>query len=372
MALTWHELEIAMILLKQALLPEPGATFEERLRKLRTTLQSAIELEHATIPPYLYALYSIKPGCNAEVTGIIRSVLVQEMLHMALDCNVLNAIGGHPKLDDPAFLPTYPGTLPGGVEHSLVVPLAPLSKQLVHDVFMVIEEPEHAQHYPHQQSLATAAPESITIGQFYQHIKDEISALSKLGNIFTGALALQLQTGFPELQTMAVTDQKTALAALDLIVAQGEGSAISPLDPEHELAHYYKYEEIYYGRKLIANPAPRPGALPWAFVGHVIAFDPAGVWPVITNPTAGDFDDKPRLRSLNDSFNAGYTRMLQDLEQVFNGQPDRLAPALLGMQALRQQAMVLMSSEIVPGMTAGPTFSYTPIMAGATASREYA
>lgn|GEM_PF-3582390 len=93
---------------------------------------------------------------------------------------------------------------------------------------------------------------------------------------------------------------------------------------------------------------------------------------MITNPKASDFKDKPRLRSLNDSFNAGYTRMLQDLEQVFNGQPDRLAPALLGMQGLRQQAMVLMSNEIVPGMNAGPTFTYTPVMASATASREYA
>lgn len=361
-----------MILLKRALLPVSEGTFEERLVKLRSTLQTAIELEHSTIPPYLYALYSIKPGCNPEVAAIIRSVMVQEMLHMALDCNVLNAIGGQPRLDDPAFLPHYPGPLPGSVENGLVVPLAPLSKQLVHDVFMVIEEPENPQHYPHLALMAAQQPETVTIGQFYQQIKDEISALSQLGNIFTGAAALQLRTGFSALQTMAVTDEPSALAALDLIVAQGEGSATSPLDPEQELAHYYKYEEIYYGRKLIAHPSPLPGAPAWAFAGHPIAFDPAGVWPVMSNPQRSDYREHARLRSLNDTFNAGYSRMLQDLERVFNGQPDRLAPALLTMQALRQQAMVLMSQEIVPGMHAGPTFDYTCLTAAVAAPKEYA
>jgi Ferritin-like len=34
----------------------------ETLDELRRLLQGAVTLEHATIPPYLYALYSIIPG----------------------------------------------------------------------------------------------------------------------------------------------------------------------------------------------------------------------------------------------------------------------------------------------------------------------
>lgn len=79
---------------------------------LHRALQNAIELEHATIPPYLYALYSLKPGVNLEIAGLIKSVVLEEMPHMALDCNILNAIKGTPKIDEPCFLPKYPGHLP--------------------------------------------------------------------------------------------------------------------------------------------------------------------------------------------------------------------------------------------------------------------
>lgn len=109
---------------------------------LREALQTAVELEHATIPTYLYALYSIEPGTNAEIASLLLSIVIEEMMHMALACNILNAIGGSPEIDKPGFIPTYPGHLPGAVEESLIVPLAPLSQDLVLKVFMVIEEPE--------------------------------------------------------------------------------------------------------------------------------------------------------------------------------------------------------------------------------------
>src|ERR1700759_1622945 len=104
-----------------ALKPELFQDLNGTLDGLKSALQNAIELEHATIPPYLYALYSIRQDTNAEIAALIKSVVVQEMLHMAIDCNVLNAIGGHPRIDDPRFVPKYPGHLPGGVENSLIV-----------------------------------------------------------------------------------------------------------------------------------------------------------------------------------------------------------------------------------------------------------
>ena len=48
---------------------------------LRRHLQWAVELEHATLPPYLTALYSIKDGHNREAVEVIHSVFLEEMLH---------------------------------------------------------------------------------------------------------------------------------------------------------------------------------------------------------------------------------------------------------------------------------------------------
>lgn len=343
-----------MLRLKQALIAIPRG-FDERLAALRHKLQIAIELEHSTIPPYLYALYSIKEGCNLEVASLILSVVKQEMLHMSLSSNVLNAVGGAPKIASPKFVPTYPGHLPGGVEAGLIVPLASLSKQVVHDVFMVIESPDN--------TLDGDPPseEGITIGQFYRHIQAEIVALNKRKNIFTGDPARQLRVGFAELQNTGVIDEASALKAIDLIVDQGEGTRTSPLDPEHELAHYYKFAEIYHGRALVPNPDPIAAKkTPWVFAGHAIVFDPAGVFPVIANPAPSSYAGLPRLANLNDTFNAGYSNLLRKLHRVFNGEPDLLGPALWEMQALKAQAQLLMSQEVVPGMTAGPTFTYRP------------
>jgi hypothetical protein len=53
----------------------------------------------------------------------ITDIAVNEMLHMTLGCNILNAIGGHPVLADANFVPTYPGELPMGIAGDLVVHL---------------------------------------------------------------------------------------------------------------------------------------------------------------------------------------------------------------------------------------------------------
>src|SRR2546425_615873 len=84
----------------------------DSMASLRLHLQVAVELEAATLPPYLCALYSIKDGHNQVAAGIIRSVLIEEMLHLALAANVLNAIGGYVRLNHTFIAPRYPVTLP--------------------------------------------------------------------------------------------------------------------------------------------------------------------------------------------------------------------------------------------------------------------
>ena len=83
--------------------------------ELHYYLQKAVELEHSTIPPYLTAMFSLKPGTNRRIGELIRSVVNEEMLHMTIAANILIATGGSPQINAPDFVPKYPGPLPMNV-----------------------------------------------------------------------------------------------------------------------------------------------------------------------------------------------------------------------------------------------------------------
>jgi hypothetical protein len=112
-----------------------------------------------------------RSAANAEIAKIIQSVVIEEMLHVSLVCNVLNAVGGSPNIDDPAFVSNYPGPLPGGVEAQLKVGLCPVSLILARDVFMKIEQPEDPTK--HGAVAESELQNPITVGQFYRTIQDE-------------------------------------------------------------------------------------------------------------------------------------------------------------------------------------------------------
>ena len=57
---------------------------ENYKEELWKNLQTAIELEHSTIPPYLTAMFTINEDTNAFAYTAIRSVVMEEMLHMTL------------------------------------------------------------------------------------------------------------------------------------------------------------------------------------------------------------------------------------------------------------------------------------------------
>src|SRR4051812_6448817 len=114
------------------------------LTRLRELLQAAVTLELSTIPPYLCALYSMHPHGNDEAKLVIRSVVVEEMLHMVLAANVLNAIGGTPLVAGAEHAPRYPHELPDGV----ILDLLPFSPQAV-EAFLTVENPGHSSHSAH-------------------------------------------------------------------------------------------------------------------------------------------------------------------------------------------------------------------------------
>ncbi|HEX2254991.1 MAG TPA: ferritin-like protein [Thermoanaerobaculia bacterium] len=319
--------------------------------ELQVFLQNAIELEHATIPPYLTAMYSLRPGANEEISSLIRSVVIEEMLHMTISANILIATGGSPRINDPRFVPTYPGPLPMGIGGDLVVPIQAFSKELVKNVFMEIEEPENPVPVSHGLLMT---PEYVTIGQFYQAIQDKIRELGD--GIFVVGPERQMLTWFDPQELFPIVDVESANRALELVVIEGEGTSSDPFESPGEPAHYYRFGEIYYGRKLIATPDG------YSYAGEPIAFDEEGVFPMIDNPQESDYAPGSQVALLSEIFTAGYSNLLNALHQTFNGAPERIDTAIGLMYQLRLQAQKLMSTPVEPGSerTAGPVYRYVP------------
>ncbi len=80
---------------------------------LRDALQAAIELEHAVIPPYLYALYSLTCPVATRRRPVLGSVVVEEMPHLTLAANILSGVGGRPALDRRTCFPVTPARCRG-------------------------------------------------------------------------------------------------------------------------------------------------------------------------------------------------------------------------------------------------------------------
>ncbi|HEY0605862.1 MAG TPA: ferritin-like protein [Herpetosiphonaceae bacterium] len=325
---------------------------------VKLALQQAIELEHSTIPPYLYALYSLIPGKNDSIAEIIESVVVEEMLHMTLVSNILNALGGSPQIDLPDFIPNYPGPLPGSVESQLVVGLAPFSIDLVHDVFMTIEEPENPIQFP----VLLEATEPLTIGQFYREIQQKIIGLGD--DAFSKKPRNQIG---PEImdESIVVTNVATACQAIDMIVEQGEGTSTSPLEEVGGgYAHYYRYAEIYHGKQLIPNPEAGPDTptdQQYLYGGAPVPFDQTGVYAAPTNPKAATYPEGSASRIACDTFNYTYTSLLKVLHAMFNGQSELFNTALGLMMSLKQQAKDMMAGTNTGGTSTGPSFEYQPL-----------
>ena len=68
------------------------------LPDLQNALQTAMQLEFSTIPPYLCAQWSINADLGGVVSGLIQDIVVEEMDHFALAGNMLTAIGGMPSI----------------------------------------------------------------------------------------------------------------------------------------------------------------------------------------------------------------------------------------------------------------------------------
>lgn len=324
----------------------------------RASLQTAIGVEFGTLPPYLYAMLSIPPGANAEAVARINSVVLQEMTHMCLACNMLNALGGTPAVQPP----TYPGPLPGDIGppggEPLKIHLLPFSPEAMKQG-MDIEEPEDPPDFPIQDMLA-AAPETVTIGEFYRALDRFLSTLppdawtphrNQLGDgqFFAG-------------QVFEVNGYADAHRAIQDIVSEGEGAANSPLDFQNDIAHYYRFGECY--RNLVLTKADNQLGYEWG--PDTLDIDWDAVYPAIPDPGTHDFSQDPAAaQAAQAACDTAYMQLVGALQQAVAGKPGQLGVAVRAMFDLRIAAKKALVTPLADGThVAGPSFRYPPSTSG--------
>jgi CDGSH-type Zn-finger protein/uncharacterized Fe-S cluster protein YjdI len=253
-------------------------------------LYEAAELEHNLMCTYLYAAFSLKDGSEglsaAEAEAVARwrrtilDIAVEEMGHLCAVWNITAALGAAPRFGRGNF-PLDPGYLPAQV----VVKLAPFGDAVLQH-FIYLERPEGSDEPdgegfepPVKYTRGTSAPRLTpmghdydTVGAFYATLAGDIrSFVARIGEAaaFCGDPALQLSPDEIDLGgAKPVICSKTALAAFDAIVRQGEGA-----QADSEGSHYQKFSAI---RREYA-------ALKKANRNFAPAF-PAAVNPVLRRP----------------------------------------------------------------------------------------
>lgn len=307
---------------------------------LQESLQAAVELELSTLPPYLCGMWSIISQ-SGPVYDLVNSVAMEEMGHMGLACNMLTTIGGTPQID--TSVPAYPGPLPGGVRPELTVYLAGLSPDYLLNVYMQIE-------YPEAGPVALALGETYpTIGAFYDAI---LAAFQQLpASDITGNNQITANLGANNL-VYPIQNINDAEKAISQIKEQGEGTSQSPLavDFGDELAHYYKYAEIWHGNTLVQQSDGT-----WKYTGAAISFPQ--VYPMSPIPKGGYQNPSPQIQQALNAFNMQFKSVLDNLQAAWSGHPSSLDDAINDMFGLQPLANALMQIPLPDGSGVyGPDF----------------
>jgi hypothetical protein len=351
---------------------------------LGEAIQQAIEIEIATIPVYLYTYYSLNrsPNQNAisgalvqELTAkgmpladankvaldlsaqimvyankagaTIMSVVMEEMLHMALSSNLKQALIGEPPTLTGRSPGSYPTALPGH-EPEFPINLAPFSlDQLM--TFLKIESPKPL---PEKMLELTAIPYK-TIGQFYDMIKkcidtNDLEYHSELPQLVPGRhyyATNNIDTVYYDKEhkprymdaddsgdLIYVTDRASACQAIDQIVVQGEGNPdATPLNPDgsvncgnptdtdyddkedQELSHFEKFAQIYC----------EYNALSTQFKAYGLENDISNyfVMNVPTNPTAARYPTA-QIQAVSQLINGVYSYLFVMTEGCYKAEGD--------------------------------------------------
>ncbi len=340
-------------------------------------LTEAAEFEHTVMCTYLYAQWSLKreesEGISSEEKeaidrwrALMRSVALEEMLHLSLVNNLLAAVGAAPHLSRPDF-PVRQGYFPAEVDFHL----APFDEQSI-EHFVFIERPEgidiadgvgfvHESHYDRVTctDLLTPTPrEYRSQGHLYHGIAQAIRRLAdELGEdgLFVGHGEAQLSSAeFPLPGLIEVTGVETAMKAIEEIVLQGEGAPAHRHD-----SHYARFAAIRDEYQLLR--AARPD------------FKPAH--PAAVNPVLTEFADSDKVERITNSLarhvvdlgNSIYGLMLHTTAQVCapvplpsglrQGLSDVSSELMKLMTTVGEAAVRLPICDERPGIHAGLSFA---------------
>lgn len=332
----------------------------ETLAYVRSLMQQAIEVEHSTIPLYLSAMWSIVNN-SADVTQTIHSVVIEEMLHMTIAANVLNAIGGAPMIDSPTFIPVFPLALP---LTNVSVGISPLSKTTLQN-FMLIEATTH---------------DDRSIGAAYSYVLSLLQALcEEYGEdaIFTGDPSLQVMAstfGQPAQTANKVTGLADAISALLGVAEQGGGCPVTgkewlwprvsnisstngPLGGLY--SHWARFASAHAGRAWTSTDTvdTGPTGVQLPPFGSVRQFTP--------NPSISNYARGTHAYALVQGFASNYTALLVQLHNVFNGAPQTYFSTLSAMHALTSNALELLATPdprkgVERGSVLGTPWEYVP------------
>ncbi|NES90187.1 ferritin-like protein [Okeania sp. SIO2B9] len=375
--------------------------FQNLKQTLQQALKVAIALEFSTIPPYLTALYSLKDK-SSDAYRVIRSVALEEMLHINLACNLLNAIAeeGNEKTRPQFYgklcieklvpetakekeikLPiAYPDTLLRPIFNGPRVQLMAASTDLMSQTFMAIEQPEPID----QKEKLEKGQEFDTIGQFYAAIEKLFDELGKLGNnknneLFTGNKNWQrtdFYFGSGGGEPIKVTDIETAKKAIQQIMVQGEGATpptTTSYIPKQEYGTYNHYgmrTDGTYG-PIVGTPYELSHYFKFKAIADGVIPLPS-VYPMLPNPSLDKFkldgDHNPDAHYLSQIFSMCYSLLVEALEKIFQSSTSDTDDYYFTIVvALMQNAFPLLATQLMQtpvlkegdatlGPTAGPCF----------------
>jgi CDGSH-type Zn-finger protein/uncharacterized Fe-S cluster protein YjdI len=327
-------------------------------------LYEAAELEHNLMCTYLYAAFSLKDahdGLSAEEAAAtarwrrtILQVAIEEMGHLCAVWNITSALGGTPRFGRGNF-PLDPGYLPAGV----VVKLAPFNAEVLQH-FIYLERPKDSAEPdgegfepPVRYRRGTAAPRLTpmgidydTVGDFYVSLGESVRQfVERVGEkaAFCGDPALQMSPDEIDLGgARPVICSKTALAAFDAIVRQGEGAQADTED-----SHYQKFAAIRRELRALkkANASFQP------------AF-PAAVNPVLRRPPRPEgrvWIENEDAAQCVDLANAAYGLMVRLIAYSYGvPRPAREKAAAIDLGIGLMKAMTLLA-ERAARLPAGPS-----------------
>lgn len=340
---------------------------QQRLLDLQADLQTALLVEHATVPVYFAAWASLQtptgmttdPNANIAAQRVLRSVMVEEMLHMTQVANLLIAVDGKPCLTAPGFVLPANGTLPFSLP-PVPVEIRPFSPEAL-AVFLDIERP-----------MAPGTPGEdrnwSTIGQFYESIESQYAAvLQDDPSLPSQNLARQILPAayYGAGELVLVANAGEAQNAIRQIMDQGEGSSFGVFDDDasifgadgKEPGHYYRFLQLELGRMFVVGDTPASGP-----TGPRISVDFGNVNPMRPNATRDDYAGYPEIQALLDKFNSLYGAMLATFEGAFNGGgPAAFQQATSSMFALGDLAagITRTTDPTTPGGTVGLVFAPT-------------